>query len=364
MSKTGRVEIENFARRELPSGYTQVEYLQSSGTQYIDTGFVPNQDTRVVLDAQYKTTPSKAAFMYGARTGQTSNTYCLLWRLATGYFRSDYGTSNTQEFSGTNITTRYIFDKNKESTTINGVTQSYDYEVFECPCNLTLFGVNTKGTFDTSQVGTLKIYSCQIYDNGTLARDFVPCINAEGTAGMYELVDDIFYGNAGSGTFITGDIYRCYGLIYDREQADVDRVAYLIGRWRDGSITDMEKAEWAESMKGAYNAGDLNRVGAAVNYVAAMLTEWGYPYAPNMRTNWTASELFYAADLAEYLAAVEGLRARLAAFTDTPETPDKISTWQQANDIERIIEDVHLLLQNMVAGLPYADVIYSGAYPF
>ena len=36
----------------LPSGYRQVEYIQSSGTQYVDTGFAPNQDTRCVLDAQ------------------------------------------------------------------------------------------------------------------------------------------------------------------------------------------------------------------------------------------------------------------------------------------------------------------------
>lgn len=39
MSKNAYVGVENFANRNLPTGYTQVEYIQSSGTQWIDTGF-------------------------------------------------------------------------------------------------------------------------------------------------------------------------------------------------------------------------------------------------------------------------------------------------------------------------------------
>ena len=41
----------------LPSGYTQYEYIESSGTQYIDTGFKPNQNTRTVIDFQATVAP-------------------------------------------------------------------------------------------------------------------------------------------------------------------------------------------------------------------------------------------------------------------------------------------------------------------
>ena len=37
----------------LPSGYKRLEYIQSTGTQYIDTGFKPNNNTRVVMDLLY-----------------------------------------------------------------------------------------------------------------------------------------------------------------------------------------------------------------------------------------------------------------------------------------------------------------------
>lgn len=30
------------AKNRLPSGYTELEYIESSGTQYVDTGVVPN----------------------------------------------------------------------------------------------------------------------------------------------------------------------------------------------------------------------------------------------------------------------------------------------------------------------------------
>ena len=31
----------------LPSGYTQVEYIESTGTQYIDTGYIPNNNSEI-----------------------------------------------------------------------------------------------------------------------------------------------------------------------------------------------------------------------------------------------------------------------------------------------------------------------------
>ena len=53
-------------------------------------------------------------------------------------------------------------------------------------------------------------------------------------------------------------------LIFDRTAADVQRVKTLTGKLSAGTATEEEKAEWLAGMKGAYNAADLNRVGAAV----------------------------------------------------------------------------------------------------
>lgn len=48
------------------------------------------------------------------------------------------------------------------------------------------------------------MYSCKIYDNETLVRNFVPCKNASGAVGLYDTVEGQFYANAGTGTFTAG----------------------------------------------------------------------------------------------------------------------------------------------------------------
>lgn len=78
-------------------------------------------------------------------------------------------------------------------------------------------------------------------------------------------------------------------LITDRTQADVERVAYLSARVSAGTATAAERMEWAGDLKGAYNAGDLNRVGAAVAYVAGRLTGCGYIVSVSPRQDWQAA---------------------------------------------------------------------------
>ena len=59
---------------------------------------------------------------------------------------------------------------------------NFTAKTFKSDFNITLLACNTGGTV----AGHLsaKLYSCQIYDNGTLVRDFKPCISASGDVGF------------------------------------------------------------------------------------------------------------------------------------------------------------------------------------
>lgn len=195
-----RLEIPHTGVSSLPNGYTQVEYIESSGTQYIDTGFKPNNNTRVVTDAEYLSTAGTNPVLFGARTAASSKTYVLMY--TSGNFRSDYNNVYTQTWSAA-LTDRRVFDKNKETTTIDGVSQSYTNAAFQCDYNLYLLGLNNAGT--AQWFPTARLYSCQIYDNDELIRNYVPCTNADGTAGLYDLVNGAFYANAGTGSFTAGE---------------------------------------------------------------------------------------------------------------------------------------------------------------
>lgn len=186
---------------QLPIEYQEVEYIQSSGTQYIDTGFMPNQDTRVVCDIDYTLT-SATAWLFGARTSNEVKTYNVL--TYSSKYRSDYNNKTIDCISHVNPTGRFVLDKNKNITYFDNVVGvSMTYAAFQCDYTLYLFANNHAGA--AASHGTFKLYSCQIYDNGTLVRDFVPCYRkSDNVAGLYDLVNNVFYNNVGSGVFAVG----------------------------------------------------------------------------------------------------------------------------------------------------------------
>lgn len=185
----------------LPSGYTELEYIQSSGSQYINTGFIPKYDSRIVLDAEV-TDSSIVCALFGARgaasgTNPLSNT---LFSLSGGAIRSDYYGSSVS--STTTVSGRTIFDKNKNVVSFGSNTITNNSSTASSNQTLFLFAVQTAGS--ATLLATMKLYACQIYDNGTLVRDFYPCTNESGAVGLYDLVGKQFYSNAGTGAFVAG----------------------------------------------------------------------------------------------------------------------------------------------------------------
>lgn len=179
--------------------YTKLEYIESSGTQYIDTGFAPTSDTRVTYDFQVDIAPSETLKIFAARVSSTYQ-FCLAVVSNSGY-RTDYG--------GTRVTIpdvptvgRHFADKNKNVTTIDGVSVTNEAQTFSVGYSLVLFGQNDSGTIN--ELTSYILYSCQIYDNGTLVRNYIPVLRENGQIGLIDLVSGLFYANAGSGVFIAG----------------------------------------------------------------------------------------------------------------------------------------------------------------
>lgn len=253
----------------LPAGYTQIEYLQSSGTQYIDTGFKPNQDTRVVLDVNSPLV-SGPVWLFGARTTADSKTYNFLCQGSK--YRSDYNDNSSTSLT-INPSGRFEIDKDKNITKINGSTAStIPYGAFRCEYSLYLFSNNNAGA--TGAGASISIYSCKIYGNGTLVRDLVPARNSSGTLGLYDTLNGTFYTNAGSGTFTAGaDIVGFtagaeVGKAEDRE-------------WQEGDV--LYRSQWTtylenvQRLRDAYytlaETGELPKPEDKLGYVGANTIE-------------------------------------------------------------------------------------------
>lgn len=182
----------------------RLEYIESNGTQYIDTGFKPNQDTRVVCTFQLASY-SAASGIFGQRKGAAEETYLFLYNPGQTAFRSDYNTGNGQTFSVGNVLARYKVDKDQNSTTFNGVTETYPAGDFQATYSMYLFCSNNAGV--ASWMSSMRLYSCQIYDDGILVRDYIP-YRYNGEVGLYDQLNEIFYENAGTGDFVAGPIAK------------------------------------------------------------------------------------------------------------------------------------------------------------
>ena len=136
-------------------------------------------------------------------------------------------------------------------------------------------------------------------------------------------------------------------------------------------ITDRTKADVINGTeKGSYTASDLNRVGAAMNYVADRLKAQGYDPHISPKTDWKDGDWVTPAAQAVYLGDLAELRKQFALYETTPEVPPRILatainsndglTYTWANDIEQILMDIDVLLTNIAAGWLYSGEIYSG----
>lgn len=180
-------------KSRLPVGYTELDYIETTGAQYIDTGFTPNQDSRIVCEFMY----FGGTGIYGARYTVSTRNFSL--RVISSRWQMGYGagvTTGTIEADNTNW---HVADQNKNSLYVDGeLAVTREYAEFQAPYPAAIGAIRAGSMY----YGEGRYRTCQVYDNGVLVRDFIPCKAADGEVGMYDTVNDKFYGNAGTGEFL------------------------------------------------------------------------------------------------------------------------------------------------------------------
>ena len=187
----------------IPSDLVELDYIQSSGTQYINSGFIPKATTRTIMKAEPMAWSAWSAF-FGTRNTTTptaTQAYIAAVPAATLY-RSDYfGSSLTAETS--TVMQTVVIDKNKNICSFNDIIINNTSNTTNATTNMFLLALNDVGT--AKYFLSAKLYSCKIYDNGTLVRDFVPVKRiSDSKCGLWDKINNVFYSNAGTGTFTAG----------------------------------------------------------------------------------------------------------------------------------------------------------------
>ena len=221
--------------KSLPTGYTQLEYIESTGKQYIDTNIKSSSNLKISVDAFRSSTTTGEHYLFGGRTNASSPNRFTFTTLADGTYGYQFGnvTSPAITTSIKIINQKYNILLDKTGIYINNIYQQNTYiGTFGANVdgsNIVLFGLLNDKSFDSrSWIG--KIYSAKIYDNNVLVRNFVPAKDSSNVVGMYDLVEDKFYTNKGTDTFVAGAEQKSgsgISLAYDTTNKTNNKVIVL-----------------------------------------------------------------------------------------------------------------------------------------
>lgn len=196
----------------LPNAYTQLKYIQATGTQYINTGVTATANTT----AKYKYSIDQI-LTYGPHVLSGASWYFPMVRgnTSAGTFvvnrgGNEVGSSAIAPKTGVIYEVDASFINNK--VTVNGVEYG-TYAMGNVSVDTAALHLMTYGGSPGDSQFTMngKLYYCQIYESGTLIRDFIPAMRTSDSAvGLYDQANGVFYTNAGSGSFtgflITGKV--------------------------------------------------------------------------------------------------------------------------------------------------------------
>lgn len=194
--------------------YTVVEYLESTGTQRINTGlFAPlNTDIEVKFSlTSVEPISANNCAIFGGRDASSTST-CVFFFVATSkYFRFDrmsqkyIGNSNTITAEANSV---YLFNYKNNVVTLTNLNTNETVSVdIGTPTTFTtspiqLFAVNTSNSYSSFLKG--KIYEWKYLENGKLLQHFIPVLDFKGVACMFDKVSQKLFYNNGSGEFLYG----------------------------------------------------------------------------------------------------------------------------------------------------------------
>ena len=202
MSTTFSVVV---SEAETPSDYQLVEYIEGDGTQYINTGIIPTNTTGYEIEISSTDIVSDVPKAGSRETSGNS-------RYTVGYASSRVnvnwnGASTALQSVSSNVS-------NKISTNMRNNRSIYIDDVLKTSNLPTLYSPFTRAfllfAYWRVSTGEIMPVQCRVYGiTFTVDSDVVmqlkPCYRlSDGEIGMYDVINDHFYGNDGIGVFTKG----------------------------------------------------------------------------------------------------------------------------------------------------------------
>jgi hypothetical protein len=190
----------------LPPGYTQLEYIESTGTQYIDTGLVAPDGFSFLVDVFVDTSNQNNPYIVGShnlsspygRNG-VGLTQGAKWQLGLG---DTYPTSTATPVKGVRLTIDGSTVKGNSFLKLNGTNIITSTDSSLRSSNNLLIFYNQYERNRGGQTLKGKLYAISLTVSGVM-HTYTPALRiADSKPGMYDIINNIFYTNQGTGEFL------------------------------------------------------------------------------------------------------------------------------------------------------------------
>lgn len=361
------------AANVLPNDYKKLDYIQSNGTQWIDTGYYwKHENVKIEMNALI-TSNSASQSLFGNEEPRSGGRYfAIVPHGSNGNFA--FYTGETGSVGSASVTVNKRFRMECTTTTAKLLTVKID--------NITKFTATYPGTIMTyanttstsankgkvyiftnhnssnsthtsQRIGGMRLYSFKMWDNDVMVRNFIPCKNASGTVGLWDTITQTFFTTP-TGAFTAGtelnDLSIPQSGNFEFMLTYPKKSDIMYNRWRQ---TISPNADHVTSTTGTgyetIHTDFTNYAGPITRVVSGYTTST--KYVCNLTTNWWAP-------IGQYIVHQGGIPAadgviqketELWVRLDNlhPETMKLITSSDfyisgEDSDIARIVEEIEL----------------------
>lgn len=189
------------AEKELPYD-AEVEYLEGTGTQWIDTGIISSIGDSISITVS--TNSFVNAFLCGARANSSNMTNSFfVYGQVNG--KISFASDNGYNSSSVNIQDGFIhiIEHKADGGYVDGVkVVSRSFTMSPSSRSYAVLTVNDRE--EKTNISACKLYSFTYYRSGVKIMELIP-VRVGTTGYMYDKVGGELFGNSGTGNFILGN---------------------------------------------------------------------------------------------------------------------------------------------------------------
>ena len=328
----GNVGVDPFVlgpdKYNIPENYTEVECLESTGIQYINTLYEPTENTTLIVDAQL--TDTTTAFTIAGLIHNNNGLTQQLKRFHIGTYQSNwhFGCSASSATSSWINFATPVVDANRHTFELRGsgycriddTTNQINASAGNYEIPIYLFARNQFVNSTADSFSKVKIYNVKIYENNTLVKNFVPVRDNNNIGYLYDTVERQIFSNSGTGNFLLGkDVENSLEkMVLVRHWNGADELSS--GKWYDKIANQYWTLTNATHQTGYYEFTNSSATSATSNgLLNGALPDLGYHWKiiVDAAVKYKSSGIAIAVDFGSYGQVTSGKCAVQIALADT-----------------------------------------------